>query len=213
MVFVATLALGLSAAATAAGVVRALLSEAVAVYNAGSTGARARGPARRRGRAARTRHAGDVAALRDRTEAFETIAAFRFRTRMLGSGVDAEQAFVTEATADFWRALDVRAVQGRTFGSDEEIPGHDAVAVVNETFWRERLGGAPVLGRSILIDDRPFNVIGVVAERYPLAVDIWVPLAIPAAGWQDRRSRNLQVVALLGRGVNESRLQRPTRDG
>jgi predicted permease len=76
------------------------------------------------------------------------------------------------------------------------------VAVLNETFWRERLAGTPMIGRSIVIDGRSFNVVGLVASRYPLGVDVWVPLALSAREWGDVRSRSLQAVALLERDIS-----------
>ncbi|MGH9315427.1 MAG: ABC transporter permease [Vicinamibacterales bacterium] len=201
VVFVAMLALGLTAAATATGVVQALLLRPLPFTTLDRlvlvredlpvTGVEQRAPVT----------PADVVALRSRGEAFEQIAAFRFRPRMLGSGAGAEQIHVAEASASFWPALDVRAAAGRTFGPDEEMPGRDGVAVLNETFWRERLGGASILGRSMLIDGRAFIVIGVVAARYPLAVDVWVPLALSPVEWEDRTARRLQVVALLKRRV------------
>jgi putative ABC transport system permease protein len=153
----------------------------------------------------------DVTALRTRGEAFQVVSAFRFRGRMLGAGTDAEQIHVAETSASFWTALDVRAAIGRTFGPEEETPGRDGVAVLNEIFWRERLGGAPVLGRSLLIDGRTFSVIGVATARYPLAVDVWIPLALSPAESEDRTTRSLQVVALLKRGVTAAAAEADAR--
>jgi predicted permease len=200
-VFLITLALGLTSAATATGVVRALLWRPLPFSTLDRlvlvrddvpvTGVEQRNPVT----------AADVAALRTRGSAFEHVAAFRFRPRMLGTGSDAEQIHVAETSANFWQALDVRAATGRTFGFEEEVPGRDGVIVLNEIFWRERLGGTPMLGRQLLIDGRQFSVIGIVTARYPLAVDAWIPLALSPAASQDLRSRSLLVVALLKPGV------------
>jgi putative ABC transport system permease protein len=204
VVFVLTLSLGMTAAATATGAVRALLWRPLPFSTLDRlmlvrddvpvTGIEQRDPVT----------PADVAALRMRAEAFEVVSAFRFRRRTLGAGTEAEQIQIAETSASFWQALDVQADSGRTFGPQEEIPGRDGVAVLNETFWRQRLGGAPMLGRSILIDGRAFTVIGVTSARYPLAVDVWIPLALSPAESEDRRTRNLQVVALLKRGVSAS---------
>jgi putative ABC transport system permease protein len=153
----------------------------------------------------------DVVALRNRSSAFELVAPFRFRPRTLGSGAEAERLHVAEVSASFWTALRVTASAGRTFGTDEEIPGRDGVAVLNETFWRERLGGSPIVGQTVRLDGQPFTVIGVVSERYPLGVDAWVPLALSPTEWDERKSRNLQVVALLATDVTVSAAEADAR--
>ena len=204
IVFVATLAVGLTAAATATGVVRALLLRPLAFTTLDRlmlvrddvpvTGVEQRLPVA----------PADVVALRTRGAAFEQIAAFRFRSRTLGTGPEAEPIHVAETSAAFWPALDLRATAGRVFGPDEETPGRDGVAVLSEIFWRQRFGGAPTIGRAILLDGRPYVVAGIVSPRYPLAVDVWVPLALSSKDWEDRRNRSLQVIALLKEGVTES---------
>jgi predicted permease len=210
-IFVVTLALGLTSAATATGIVRALLWRPLPFSTLDRlmlvrddvpvTGVEQRDPVT----------PADVDALRKRGSAFEQVAAFRFRTRTLGTGIDAEQVHVAETSASFWQALDVQAALGRTFDREEEIPGRDAVVVLNEMFWRERMGGVPALGRSLVIDGRQFSVIGVVTARYPLAVDAWVPLALSPAESQDHRTRSLQVVALLTPGLTTAAAEADAR--
>jgi putative ABC transport system permease protein len=204
VVLVATLALGLTTAATASGIVATLLLRPLPFSTLDRlvlvredlpvTGFEQRAPVT----------PSDFAALQARGAAFEQVAAFRFRAGTLGSGAQAEQIHVAEVSASFWRSIDVSAPVGRTFGSDEEIPGRDAVVVLNETFWRERLGSAPKVGESILLNDRRLSIIGVVAARYPLAVDVWVPLALTPSDRQDRTSRSLQLLALMKPGMAQS---------
>ena len=211
IVFMATLAIGLTAAATATGVVRALLLRPLPFTTLGRlmlirddvpvTGVEQRLPVT----------PADVVALRRRGAAFEHVAAFRFRARTLGTGTGAEPIHVAETSASFWPALDLRATVGHTFGTDEETPGRDGIAVLSELFWQQRFGGAPMIGRAILIDGRPFVVAGIVSARYPLAVDVWVPLALSSSEWEDRRTRNLQVIGLLREDVSASSAEADAR--
>jgi putative ABC transport system permease protein len=204
VVLVATLSVGLTTAATASGIVATLLLRPLPFSTLDRlvlvredlpvTGFEQRAPVT----------PADFAALRTRGAAFEHVAAFRFRAHKLGSGAQAEQIHMAEVSASFWRSLDVDAAIGRTFGPEEEIPGRDGVVMLNETFWRERLGSAPRVGESILVDDRRLSIIGVVAARYPLAVDVWVPLALTPSEREDRTTRNLQLLALLKPGVSRS---------
>jgi putative ABC transport system permease protein len=197
LVFVATLAVGLTAAATATGVVRTLLLRPLPFTTLDRlvlvrddvpvTGVEQRAPVT----------PVDVDALETRGAAFEEVAAFRLRPRTLGTGPDASSVHVAEVSASFWRAIDARVSRGRTFRQDEQVPGRNAVAVLNETFWREDLGGQALVGRSIVVDGRQTTVIGITPERYPLGVDLWMPLALSPAEAKDRTTRNLQVLALM----------------
>ena len=150
-VFAVTLSLGMTAAATATGVVRALLWRPLPFSTLDRlmlvrddvpvTGMEQRDPVT----------PVDVAALRTRGAAFEVVSAFRFRRRTLGAGTEAEQIQVAETTATFWKALDVQAASGRTFGPEEEIPGRDGVAVrLADRF--DGLFAAVVFGREPLAE-------------------------------------------------------------
>jgi putative ABC transport system permease protein len=71
---------------------------------------------------------------------------------------------------------------GRGFTSRDVSDGA-RVALVSESFWRGRFGSDPgVIGKSIVLDNQPYSVIGVMPARYRLpqvaetATDVWLPL-------------------------------------
>lgn len=100
---------------------------------------------------------------------------------------DRRFTLVDYITPRYFEAVGMRLKRGRGFtGADRE--GSLRVAVANEAFVRERLGGAEAIGRLFVMtygdDPRPFTIVGIVADaKYndlrekktePM---LWVPLA------------------------------------
>lgn len=88
---------------------------------------------------------------------------------------------------NYFATLGGAAGIGRLFTPEEnQVQGRDAVIVLSHRFWQRRFGGdAQIVGRSFLLNGKPFTVIGVthpayVGLRYDMP-DIWLPLAMRAA--------------------------------
>lgn len=70
----------------------------------------------------------------------------------------------TRVSDSFFPVTGMRLQRGRTFTREEEA-GDAGVMVVSHEFWRDFLGSDPdVLGRSISVSGRPFEIVGVLAE-------------------------------------------------
>jgi putative ABC transport system permease protein len=81
---------------------------------------------------------------------------------------------------EFWQVLDFDFVAGRPYNPREV---HDAahVAVLNETSARRYFGSvAGAVGRSVVLDAVPYQVVGVVADvaisRINSYADVWLPI-------------------------------------
>ena len=76
--------------------------------------------------------------------------------------------------------LGATAALGRTVVAGESTPGRERVVVLSDGLWRRRFGADPaVLGRVVLVDDVPHEVIGVMPGAFELfgrSADLWVPL-------------------------------------
>ena len=73
----------------------------------------------------------------------------------------------TSVTANYFDVLGVRPIRGRLFQPEEEMTAN--VALITESFWRNRLGSDPnVLGRSITLNETPHTIVGVL-PNLPLA--------------------------------------------
>ena len=92
----------------------------------------------------------------------------------------AEQIWALMVSDDYFRALDTRPAAGRLL-ERSDAAGTDLVAVVSHQFWRARLNGASIAGRTITIGDRDVAVIGVLPDGFQgpgglFAPDVWLPL-------------------------------------
>src|SRR5882724_10855960 len=80
----------------------------------------------------------------------------------------AEQISGARITANFFHMLGVQPLFGRGFARGEDQPGHNQVVIVSYQFWRNRLSGRPdTLGRKILLDGQPCELIGVMPPGFP----------------------------------------------
>ncbi|HSR52465.1 MAG TPA: ADOP family duplicated permease [Acidobacteriota bacterium] len=120
-------------------------------------------------------------------------AAYRPRRRVtMGSGVDARQAIVQDATAEFFPLLGVLPAQGRFFDAEEDRPGAAPVAVLGYGFWDREFGQDPgAIGQAVTLGSHTYEVIGVAPRGFTganlEAVDIWVPLRMNVALLHKRR--------------------------
>lgn len=93
----------------------------------------------------------------------------------------------------FDRVLGIAPAAGRVFHGGDFRAGSERVAMLTHGFWQREFGGdAGAVGRTLLLDDRPFEIVGVLPEMpvpFPSrAHDIWVPLiAEPGVFWQNQR--------------------------
>src|SRR5262249_35601682 len=70
-------------------------------------------------------------------------------------------------TPEFFDVVGVLPRLGRGFLPDEQGAGRDHVVVIGDALWRSRLGARPdVLGRSLLLDNEPYSVVGVAAPGF-----------------------------------------------
>jgi len=92
---------------------------------------------------------------------------------------------------DMARILRVRPTLGRTFTEDESLTLQSGVVVLTDGYWRRAFGAdAGIVGRSILVNGRPAEVVGVLppGARLPEEavsrdnpIDLWLPLYLNPA--------------------------------
>ena len=94
-------------------------------------------------------------------------------------------------TGDFFETMGVPPELGRAVNREDDEPGHELVAVISHSLWRERFDAQrDVLGKSLLLDARPYRIIGVMPAgfAFPRSTDVmsgpkvpylWIPWAMP----------------------------------
>ncbi len=117
---------------------------------------------------------------RERATSFESVEGARSTGRILSGRDQPHSVSIVETSSGFFRMLGVRPLLGRPFTQQEDQPGQGAVALVAAGFWQREFGGDPnILGRSIILDDKQYRVVGILPELpfgYYTATDLWTPM-------------------------------------
>ncbi len=143
---------------------------------------------------------------------FDQMAAVYNDSSILTGGELPEQIATASTTPNLFAMLGVNAAMGRVFVPSQDGPsGADRVALLSFEIWRRRFGLNPaVLGSKIIIDDKPFTVVGVMPRGFQFFIkqgsfsqkkpEIWIPMTF-APKDRARHGRYLQAVGLLRPGV------------
>ncbi|WP_426752821.1 ADOP family duplicated permease [Myxococcus sp. Y35] len=82
-------------------------------------------------------------------------------------GDQAEVVTALRADRGFIETLGLPLVVGRNFNSDEDRPNGPEAVILGHDFWRMRFGSdASVVGRTLQIEGRPVEVVGVLPEAF-----------------------------------------------
>ena len=151
----------------------------------------------------------DAEDIRTQTTTFDAIASYQQGlANISGSAAQPERVNQALVTANFFDVLGVRPAHGRGFQAGEDQPGREREVVLTDGLWRQRFGGDPnIIGKSIRVDDEEFRVVGVMPAKveFPLATDIWSPIALTPEQRNSRRSQSLTAMARLKPGATVTR--------
>lgn len=140
---------------------------------------------------------------RDRSQSFQSLAAMEWQAKNLTGRGEPEHVAVRAVTANFLPTFGVRPKLGRDFLTEEDRPGGARVAIVTERFARSHFSSrVDVVGQTLLLDNTPYSIIGVIGDELPLPgpVEVMVPMAVDART-QDRLNHELEVYGRLKAGV------------
>ena len=140
----------------------------------------------------------------------------------LTENAGSERLFGQLVTSGYFETLGLQPVKGRFFLPGEiSTPGSAPVAVLSYNAWKIRFHqDANIIGRTIVINEIPFTVIGVAPEGF-LGVsaifgpDVWLPATMAAQVLplpmqdilRDREKPFFQVVGRLKAGIDRSQAQ------
>lgn len=138
-------------------------------------------------------------------------AAFSASEMNLIGNREAFRVKVAETSANFFSLLGANPVVGRSFAPDEEILGHNAVAVISYGLWQQFFGGDPgVLNKSININGHRLDIRGVAPASfdYPGKTSIWIPTVFDFEKIPKRGAFLIQTIGRLKGGVTLQRAQK-----
>ena len=154
--------------------------------------------------------------LQQQNRVFEYLAAVRGESFGLTNRDEPERVTGVRVSANILSLLGVRPALGRDFLPAEEQPGQASVVLVGHGLWQRRYAGDPrLLGQAIVLDGKPYIVIGILPAwlKQPgltlpnlSGVDVWIPV-IPAASERNRNFANMRMIARLKPGVTLAQAQ------
>ncbi|HLJ46665.1 MAG TPA: ABC transporter permease [Bryobacteraceae bacterium] len=137
--------------------------------------------------------------------AFEGMGAFTTTAvNLVGQG-DPQRLEGAAMTADVLPTLGITPLFGRTFTEADDREGAPPTMLLSYGLWQGLFGSDPtVIGRKLLLDDRPYLVIGVMPREFRFPgpeIEFWTAAQFAESAFQDRSDNSLEVVARLRPGV------------
>ena len=159
----------------------------------------------------------DIRAYTRDTKSFAALGGYRFAAYELSGAGEPAQVNAARLTAGVFSALGVAPQLGRVFTAEEDEHSQQ-VAVLSYATWQDRFhGDKQILGTKILLDRKPYLVIGVMPRNFefPLVAgqlnrtELWVPMSFTpqelsapaAANW------SYQMVGRLKPGISPAQAQ------
>jgi putative ABC transport system permease protein len=143
--------------------------------------------------------------VRQRTRTFEGLSLLSGRSFAVAGDLPAEQIPGALVSSSFFAVLGVQPERGRTFRTEDENPGAPPVVILSDSLWRRRFGGdAGVIGKTILLNARSHQVVGIMPRGFQAIFadhELWAPLQLTPAERSDRGSHYLWAIGRLKSGV------------
>ena len=143
------------------------------------------------------------------SRSFSAMAASRpLSVGLVGVG-DPQQIEGACVTSDLLPMLGIQPLLGRLFAPQEDRSGASGTVILSYGLWRESFGGDPsILGKRILLDGAPYDVIGVMPGgfAYPRReARLWTAMRFAPDEFEDRNDNYLDVIAKLRPGISIER--------
>jgi predicted permease len=129
---------------------------------------------------------GMYAASKESARAFESFGVWSPGAATVTGSGDPEQLVAVTATQGVLPTLGVPAYIGRWFSNEDDSPGSPETVILSYGYWQRKFGGdRGVLGRTMVIDFVPHQVVGVMPRNFRLvdvAPDMLLPQRFPKIG-------------------------------
>ena len=146
----------------------------------------------------------EVADLRAKSRSLESIVEYHSMSFNLLRRGEPQRVQTGVVSANYFDALGVRPLVGRTFRPGEDQAGAAPVLVLSYRYWRERLGGdTTIIGKTVEMTDRVHTVIGILPPlpAFPNDNDVFMPVSSCPFRMSDFWTTRRDVRALTGFAV------------
>jgi putative ABC transport system permease protein len=133
----------------------------------------------------------------EQSKSFQGLKAFTGTSFNLAGKQEPEIVPAQQTTPGMYSMMGDRFILGRDFLPEEGIAGKDHVAVLMNKLWK-RLGSDPhIVGKQIMLDQKPYTVVGVLApgQADRLEQDLLVPLDFSP----DQKNHDFHWLLVMGR--------------
>ena len=144
---------------------------------------------------------------RERNQSFEKMAAYRWTGFNLTGGDQPERLSGRQVSSELLDVLGVAPAVGRNFNPDEDREGANPVAIISDSLWKRRFAGdQSVLDQNLILNDQPYQIVGVLPPNFNYLDKAEVLVPIEAAKERSLKERawhpGTQVLARLKTGVS-----------
>jgi predicted permease len=157
----------------------------------------------------------DIRAYTRDAHAFESVGGYQPTGYELSGAGEPSQVNAARLGAGVFPTLGVAPVLGRVFTRQEDDDG-EQVAVLSYALWQTRFHGDPhVLGSKLLLDRKPYSVIGVMPRNFEFPLlpghvnrsELWVPLSLTKTELTRAAFWDFQMVARLKPGMTPAQAE------
>ena len=150
------------------------------------------------------------------TRGFSALGGYQQQPYELSGTGEPAQISASRLTASIFPALGVAPLLGRWF-TQQEDERRQGVVVLSYQMWHGRFhGDARILGQKILLDRKPYEIIGVMPREFEFPLvpgqlnrsELWVPMSLTQAELSEGfGSWNFHMVGRLQPGVSPAQAQ------
>jgi len=144
--------------------------------------------------------------------AFSSLGSYQQTGYELSGINEPAQINATRLTGSMFPVLGVSPLMGRPF-TQQEDEGSVQVAVISFQMWHSRFNGeSNILGQKILLDRKPYEVIGVMPREFEFPLvpgqlnrsELWVPMSLSASELTQNGSWSQSMIGRLKPGVTSA---------
>src|SRR5437868_9685822 len=104
---------------------------------------------------------------RARSQSFEAMSTFRGYSVNITGSDKPENLDARMISADYFKVMCFTPLLGRDFTAEDDQPSAPLVTLVSYGFWQQHFAGDPnIVGKEILLDDKPHTIIGVLPQNF-----------------------------------------------
>ena len=156
----------------------------------------------------------DLNDVRAQNHVFSDIAPYDYGNVTLTGNGEPRQLDAGKVPGNFFALFGMKPMYGRNFTTAEMLPGQDREVILGYELWHEQFGSDPhAVGKSIMLDGNPYNIVGVMPPQQHLEfisnMQLWMPLAPTPAELAKRDWHGTPAVARLlpGRTLTQAQTE------